>query len=142
MPALPLWQLLIFSKYKAPMERKAIHFGYSVTRDRQIDFDANNHDICKIVAAAEPTLNLCISCGTCAATCTASLFTDFSLRQVILLLRRGETKGLGKEISKCMLCGKCQLVCPRNVSTRNLIIQISKALVDSKLLDLHVVNRK
>ena len=106
----------------------AKEFGYTLTRDRQIDFDANNHDICKIVAAAEPTLNLCISCGTCSATCSAAKFTDFSLRHVILLLRRGETNGLGKEIAKCMLCGKCQLVCPRNVSTRNLIIQIGKAV--------------
>jgi heterodisulfide reductase subunit C len=115
------------------MERKVIKFGYTVTRDRQIDFDANNHRISKIIATAEPTLNLCIACGTCAATCTAGQFTDFSLRQVILLLRRGEIKGLEKEISKCMLCGKCQLVCPRNVSTRNLVIQISKALYDNRL---------
>ena len=124
------------------MEKKVRSFGYSVTRDRQIDFDANNHDICKIVTKAEPTLNLCISCGTCSATCTAGQFTDFSLRQVILLLRRGETKGLGKEVSKCMLCGKCQLVCPRNVSTRNLVIQISKALYDDKLFGLSLVNEK
>jgi len=114
------------------MEKKVINFGYSVTRDRQIDFDANNRDICKIVAAAEPTINLCISCGTCTATCSAALFTDFSLRQIILLVRRGETKGLEKEISKCMLCGKCQLVCPRNVSTRNLVIQISKAITTAR----------
>jgi heterodisulfide reductase subunit C len=110
------------------MKKSTVNFGFSVTPDRQIDFDSNNHTICKIVAAAEPTLNLCISCGSCAATCTAGQFTEFSLRKIILLLRRGETKGLGKEISKCMLCGKCQLVCPRNVSTRNLIIQISKSL--------------
>jgi len=115
------------------MERKAKIFGYSVTRDRQIDFDSNNHEISRIVAVAEPTFNLCISCGTCAATCTAGQFTDFSLRQVILLVRRGEIKGLQKEVSKCMLCGKCQLVCPRNVSTRNLIIQISKALTTTQL---------
>ena len=110
------------------MDKKVIHFGYAITRDRQIDFDANNHEISAIVAAAEPTLKLCISCGTCAATCSAAQFTDFSLRRIILLVRRGETKGLAKEVSKCMLCGKCQLVCPRNVSTRNLIIQISKTL--------------
>ena len=108
-------------------------FGYTITRDRQINFDANNHDISKIVAAAEPTLNLCISCGTCSATCSAAKFADFSLRHVILLLRRGETNGLEKEIAKCMLCGKCQLVCPRNVSTRNLIIQIAKAVTPAQL---------
>jgi len=115
------------------MKSKAINFGYSVTADRQIDYDANNHDFGKKIALAEPTLNLCISCGTCAATCTAGQFTDFSLRQIILLVRRGEIKGLEKEVSKCMLCGKCQLVCPRNVSTRNLIIQISKELHDYRL---------
>jgi len=110
------------------MKKEAVKFGYAITRDRQIDFDANDHNIGRNIAAAEPSINLCISCGTCAATCSASLFTDFSLRKVILLLRRGETKGLEKEISKCMLCGKCQLVCPRNVNTRNLVIQVGKAL--------------
>jgi len=114
------------------MAKKAINFGYQVTPDRQVDFDTNNHEICKKVAIAEPSLNLCFSCGTCAATCTAAQFTDFSLRQVILLLRRGETSGLAEMVSKCMLCGKCQLICPRNVSTRNLIIQISKALTTEK----------
>ena len=114
------------------MKKSPVNFGYSITPDRQIDLDVNTHDICKKVAEAEPSLNLCISCGTCAATCSAGLFTSFSLRQVILLLRRGETHGLGKEVAKCMLCGKCQLVCPRNVNTRNLIIQISKALTNGK----------
>jgi heterodisulfide reductase subunit C len=115
------------------MVKKEINFGYTVTADRQIDFDANDHTICRNVAAAEPSLNLCISCGTCSATCSAAHFTDFSLRQVILLLRRGETNGLDKMVSKCMLCGKCQLVCPRNVSTRNLIIQIRRMLPSSQL---------
>lgn len=114
------------------MKKPPVNFGYKVTPDRQIDFDANRHEICGQVAKAEPSFNLCISCGTCAATCTAGQFTDFSLRQVILLLRRGETKGLKKAVAKCMLCGKCQLVCPRNVSTRNLIIQISRALTNEK----------
>ena len=105
-----------------------VRFGFSVNKDRQIDYDANLKDIADIVLKAEPTINLCISCGTCASTCTAGQFTDFSLRKMILLVRRGETKGLENEISKCMLCGKCQLACPRGVSTRNLILQIHKAL--------------
>jgi heterodisulfide reductase subunit C len=32
------------------------------------------------------------------------------------------------EIKKCMLCGKCYLACPRGVNTRNVIIQINKAI--------------
>lgn len=105
-----------------------VRFGFSVNKDRQIDYDANLKNVSVIVQKAEPTFNLCISCGTCASTCTAGKFTDFSLRKVILMVRRGETKGLENEITKCMLCGKCQLVCPRGVSTRNLILQIHKAL--------------
>lgn len=110
------------------MKETASRFGYSVSKDRQIDFDANSHEVAAKVAAAEPSLNLCISCGTCAATCTAAKFTEFSLRRVILMVKRGETKGLAKEAQKCMLCGKCQLACPRGVSTRNLILQINRIL--------------
>jgi heterodisulfide reductase subunit C len=108
-----------------------VRFGFTVNRDRQIDYDVNLKNIAIIVQKAEPTINLCISCGTCASTCTASRFTDFSLRRLILLVRRGETVGLENEVSKCMLCGKCQLVCPRGVSTRSLILQIHKALKNS-----------
>lgn len=113
--------------------KKPKEFGYKVSYDRQIDYDANNHNLYKTVVAAERSLNLCISCGTCAATCSAGNFTDFSLRRIILLVRRGQTKELQSEIGKCMLCGKCQLVCPRNINTRNLIIQISKAITTVQL---------
>lgn len=108
--------------------REVVRFGFAVSKDRQLDYDANDREVEQVVAITEPSLKLCISCGSCAATCTAAQFTDFSLRKVILLVRRGEISGLDQEMAKCMLCGKCQLVCPRGVSTRNLIIQIHKAL--------------
>jgi heterodisulfide reductase subunit C len=105
-----------------------INWGFQIQKDRQIDFDQNNRNIAAEVVVIEPSINLCISCGTCSATCSAGQFTDFSLRRIILLVKRGELEGLGTEISKCMLCGKCQLACPRGVNTRNVILQISKAL--------------
>lgn len=110
------------------MVREKVRFGFTVNKDRQIDYDSNDMRVAAAVSDAEPTLNLCISCGSCAATCTAGKFTDFSLRKVILMVKRGEVRGLESEVAKCMLCGKCQLVCPRGVSTRNLILQIHKAL--------------
>ena len=110
------------------MKNTANRFGFTVNKDRQIDFDTNNFEITRLVAAAEPSFYLCISCGTCTATCSAANFTDFSLRKMILLIRRGELAGLKEEIEKCMLCGKCQLACPRGVSTRNLVIQINKVM--------------
>ena len=104
------------------------NWGYHVQKDRQIDFETNNHDVSAEVEKREPSIKLCISCGTCAATCSASVFTDFSLRKIILLIRRGELLGLESELTKCMLCGKCQLACPRGVNTRNVVLQIGKAL--------------
>lgn len=104
------------------------NWGYQVQKDRQIDYEANSHEVSAEVEKQEPSFKLCISCGTCAATCSAAVFTDFNLRKTILLVRRGELLGLENEITKCMLCGKCQLACPRGVNTRNVILQIGKAL--------------
>jgi heterodisulfide reductase subunit C len=44
------------------------------------------------------------------------------------MLRRGETVELESEIKKCMLCGKCQLVCPRGINLRNVIMLIKKSV--------------
>ena len=106
------------------------NWGYSINKDRQIDLDVNDMKVFASVFEAEPSINLCFSCGTCASTCTAANFTTFSLRKIILQVKRGETIGLAEEVSRCMLCGKCQLACPRNVNTRNLILQIQKSLED------------
>ncbi len=103
-------------------------FGYTISRDRQIDFDALPKDVYRELRIMEPTVDACISCGTCAATCSAAQFTNFSLRKYILLLRRGEHREVAENIDKCMLCGKCQLVCPMGVNTRNVIYSIQKIL--------------
>jgi heterodisulfide reductase subunit C len=42
------------------------------------------------------------------------------------MLRRGETDKLSTEIDKCMFCGKCTLVCPRDVNIRNVVLLIKK----------------
>jgi heterodisulfide reductase subunit C len=103
-------------------------FGYSISRDRQIDFDALSRDFYHALVLKEPTVKACISCGTCAATCSAGQFTDFSLRRLILFIRRGDLKDVKTTAHKCMLCGKCQLVCPMGVNTRNLIFSLQELL--------------
>jgi heterodisulfide reductase subunit C len=107
-------------------------FGFKLQKDRQIDFDANDRSIVKRIGALEPTFKLCISCGCCAATCTAGQFTAISLRKMITGLKRGEYAGIREEIEKCMFCGKCQMLCPRGVSTRGLILAIRKVMTEVK----------
>jgi heterodisulfide reductase subunit C len=103
-------------------------FGYKISKDRQINFDQNKRQLFEEVASLEPSVYRCISCGTCSATCSAAQFTSYSLRKMILLLKRGEDTEVISSISKCMLCGKCQLACPMGVNTRNLILGIQNAV--------------
>jgi heterodisulfide reductase subunit C len=103
-------------------------FGYTIQADRTIDFDGNDKRIMHDVLRHEPSIHTCIACGSCTATCSAGHFTDFNIRRVHTFLRRGETDHLKAELGKCMFCGKCQLVCPRGVNLRNLILSINRAI--------------
>jgi heterodisulfide reductase subunit C len=109
------------------------NFGYTISSDRQIDYDSSDLRIMRYLASHEPSFMICIACGTCTATCSAGLFTDFSLRELIGNIKRGEVGKVRAEAEKCMLCGKCQLACPRGVNTRNIVLTIHRALEAYKL---------
>jgi heterodisulfide reductase subunit C len=96
-------------------------FGFSISKGRQIDYDANSRHIAEFISEREPSFRVCIECGCCSATCTTGNFTSFSLRELQILLKRGENEKVRENIKKCMLCGKCSLVCPRGVNTRNVV---------------------
>ena len=97
-------------------------FGYSVAQPRVIDYESNDRSLSEYLNALEPSFRRCIECGGCSATCTAAAYTSFSLRELHVLIRRGESRKIQSALKKCMLCGKCTLVCPRGVNTRNIII--------------------
>ncbi len=105
------------------------NFGFEIANDRQIDYDTHNHRILNFILESEPSFMACLSCGGCTATCSAGNLIDFNIRRLNLLLRLGEIGDLEKEINKCMLCGKCILVCPRGINTRNVILKIKEAVV-------------
>ena len=66
----------------------------------------------------------------CTAVCTAGNLTEFNFRKVHTLVRRGEYQGAYEEMNKCMLCGKCRLVCPRGINTRGVVMLIKRKLGD------------
>jgi len=102
-------------------------FGFTLSKARVIDYDANDRSIADYIIEREPSLRLCIECGGCSATCTTGNFTEFSLREIHILLKRGENEKVREKIKKCMLCGKCSLVCPRSVNTRNVVFLARQA---------------
>ncbi len=102
-------------------------FGFTISKGRQIDYETNDRRIAEYIIEKEPSFRLCIECGGCSATCTSGNFTRFSLREINILIRRGENDQVRQSIRKCMLCGKCILVCPRGVNTRNVVLMAKQA---------------
>ncbi len=103
-----------------------VNFGYTINKDKSLNYDEVDNSLAIFLSEQEPSFDTCISCGSCSGTCTASNFTQFSLRKINLLVLRGDTQAVSDEIEKCMLCGKCTLACPRNVNTRNVVLQIRR----------------
>ena len=105
-----------------------IDFGYkkndSFTLD--LDSDAERFQLYKQLLKTEPSAAYCISCGTCAATCSAGQFTDFNFRKILLLCKRGDTQSLEPVINRCMVCGKSQFACPKGVNTRHIVLFLNK----------------
>ena len=104
-------------------------FGFHIIESRSIDFDLFDNRLIDELLEKEPSFKTCISCGGCTATCNAGTLIDFNIRKMNLMIRRGEITALSKEIDKCMLCGKCMLVCPRGINIRNVIMLIKKEIV-------------
>lgn len=104
-----------------------VNFGYTTLELSVIDIDKANRKLAKNILTEEPTFALCISCGSCAATCTSGKFNGFSFRDMCHRIKLGEVEEAFSESEKCMLCGKCTLVCPRNVNTRNILRIVRKA---------------
>jgi heterodisulfide reductase subunit C len=102
-------------------------FGFTISTGRQIDWDSNDRKVADFIREMEPSFKLCIACGGCSASCTTGNFTNFSLRELNILIHRGENLKPRNEIKKCMLCGKCMLVCPRGVNTRNVVFLAKQA---------------
>lgn len=99
-------------------------WGYSISEARVIDYDRNDKTLAAQVAAQVPDSKLCIGCGGCTAGCTAGNLTEFNIRKLQMLMKRGENEPVRENLHKCMLCGKCLLVCPRGVDTRKMILTI------------------
>ena len=107
-----------------------INFGFSINKPRVIDIDNNNLRKSNEIILEMPELQACIGCGSCTASRTAGNLTDFNFRKVHTLVRRGEYQGAYMELNKCMLCGKCRLVCPRGINTRGIVMLIKRKLGD------------
>ena len=114
-----------------------INWGFQVSKDRQIDFDRNDRRLAEYIKKYVPSYKLCISCGACTATCSAANLTDFyNIRRLNMFLLRGEIDEISENINKCMFCGKCELVCPRGINNRQVIMIMKEGIKKIKQHEL------
>ncbi|MDG5800771.1 4Fe-4S dicluster domain-containing protein [Marinilabiliaceae bacterium ANBcel2] len=103
-----------------------LNFGYSVSEVKVIDLNQEKPVWLKKIFKLEPSLYRCISCGNCAAICTAGHFTEMKFYRLCLNAFRGQTSELKNNAKACILCGKCQFACPRGVNIRHAIMLITQ----------------
>ena len=75
-------------------------FGFTISKGRVIDYDANDKRIADYIYEREPSFRLCIECGGCSATCTTGNLIPFSLREFHILIKRGEVEKSTSEYKK------------------------------------------
>ena len=101
-------------------------FGFRLSKSSAIELDKVDRTRFEELCSLEPDALRCMACGSCSATCMARDFSGMSVRKVLLCLQRGKEEEAFRMMSACMLCGKCTMVCPRGINTRNLILSISR----------------
>lgn len=106
------------------------NFGFTISKGRQLNFDEMMSEKADKLLELVPSYKLCIGCGGCTATCSAAGFTDYNIRKIHTSFLRAQYDGLDEQLKRCMLCGKCLLVCPRGVNTRSLIINMRRLLAN------------
>ena len=105
-------------------------WGFKSESSGIIDLNKGNYTYYEKLSAKIPGLQSCLFCGSCHSTCTAQA-ERMNFRRMHLLLRRGITHPLRQLIASCVLCGKCTLVCPRNVDTRSVVYNLKLLLHES-----------
>ena len=109
-----------------------IDFGYGITRSNRLNLDEADLSLSRKMARREKSFATCIGCGTCTAGCTAGHFTAYNPRKIQLMILNGQTENLKEDLKKCMLCGRCQMLCPRGISLRSLWSKLYRALDDGR----------
>ena len=65
-------------------------FGFKISPSSAINLDKVDRSRFDELCRIEPDALRCMACGSCSATCPASIFSGMSVRKVLLALQRGK----------------------------------------------------
>ena len=103
-----------------------VDFGFGLVPSSRINLDLFDKAKYEELAAVEPDVRKCMSCGSCTAFCTAGKYSTTSLREAMESIHNGQPDKALEMLRSCQFCGKCTMVCPRGINTRHLILSIHK----------------
>lgn len=109
-------------------------FGFQLSPSSAVNLDTTDRRRYDRLVRIVPEAGTCIGCGSCSATCTAAPWSGMSVRKVLLGLQRGRDEEVDRMLSACMLCGKCTMVCPRGINTRQLILTLCRLNQNGEVL--------
>lgn len=101
-------------------------FGFKISPSSAINLDTTDLSLYSRLIEMEPDARICMACGSCSATCTAAGHSTMSIRKVLLDIQRGRNREAAAKLSRCMLCGKCTMVCPRGINTRHIVLSLCR----------------
>ncbi|MEM1561557.1 MAG: (Fe-S)-binding protein [Candidatus Bathyarchaeia archaeon] len=66
----------------------------------------------------------CIQCGVCTGACPLSPFGSQNPRRLIAMIREGLKTAVLEALDLCLLCGQCQMLCPRGVKLKEVLLNL------------------
>ena len=83
-------------------------FGYTVIKQRTIDYDQFDGRLLNEVLKMEPSFKVCLSCGGCTATCSANDLVSFNVRRMNLMLAGAKRLNLNRKLKNvCSAANAC-----------------------------------
>lgn len=85
----------------------------------------------EVIRQGGNTLNLCIQCGTCTASCPSGRLTAFRIRKIYRMAQLGLKDDVlsSEELWHCTTCYNCYERCPRGVKTVDIVFTLRNMAV-------------
>ncbi|MDK2910371.1 MAG: hypothetical protein PWR20_1938 [Bacteroidales bacterium] len=96
-------------------------FGFKIPTGRQIDLSTADIHLFNWIHSRVKESFQCIGCGSCTAVCIQTNESIVSIRKILLLSARGFHPEAKRMAEECNLCGRCIMICPRGIYTRNIM---------------------
>jgi Fe-S oxidoreductase len=69
-------------------------------------------------------IRYCIQCGVCTGACPLASFGSQNPRKIMAMIREGLKLAILEVLDRCLLCGQCQMLCPRGIQHKEVLLKL------------------